>query len=77
MARGFSQKEGEDYDKIFALVSQYTTIWSNVALVASQGWTLPQMDMETDFLHGFLNKEVFVEQPQGFEVHDRKLMFVD
>ncbi len=28
--------------------------------------------MNTAFLHGFLKEEVFVEQPQGFKVHDRK-----
>jgi len=37
IARGFSQKEGVDYDKIFAPVAQYTTIRSIIALAASQG----------------------------------------
>ena len=40
VARGFSQKEGEDYDEIFAPVARYTTIQSIVALAASQEWTL-------------------------------------
>eukprot|EP00253_Pinus_taeda_P033470 PITA_33470 len=35
MARGFSQKEGEDYDVIFALVAQYTTIRSIIVVVAN------------------------------------------
>lgn len=70
MARGFSQKEGEDYYYIFSLVALYTTIHSIVSLAASQGWTLHQMDVKTDFLHGMLHKEVYVEQPQGFEVED-------
>ncbi len=43
-----------------------------MALAASQGWTLHQMDVNTIFLHGFLKEEVFLEQPQGFEVHDPK-----
>ena len=44
VARGFSQKEGIDYDEIFAPVSRYTTIRSIIPLVASQGWNLHQMD---------------------------------
>lgn len=40
VARGYSQKEGENYDEIFAHVARYTTIHFIIALVASQGWTL-------------------------------------
>ena len=28
---------------------------------------LYQMDVKSDFLNGFLNEEVFVEQPKGFQ----------
>eukprot|EP00253_Pinus_taeda_P014164 PITA_14164 len=44
VARGFSQKEGIDYDVKFAPVARYTTIRSIIALAASQGWNLHQMD---------------------------------
>jgi len=36
ISQGFSQKEGVDYDKIFASVAQYTTIRSIIALVVTQ-----------------------------------------
>lgn len=74
VARGFSQKEGIDYDEIFAAIARYTTIRSVVASAASQGWTLHQMDVKSAFLHGFHKEEVFVEQPQGFEEHDRETL---
>eukprot|EP00253_Pinus_taeda_P032062 PITA_32062 len=66
------KKKRIDYDDIFVPVARYTTIRSIVALAANQGWTLHQMDMKIAFLHGFLKEEVFVEQPRGFEKHDRE-----
>ena len=70
VAKGFSQKEGEDYDETFAPVSRYTSIRAIISLVASMGWNLHQMDVKTTFLNGAI-EEVYIEQPQGFEVHSR------
>eukprot|EP00253_Pinus_taeda_P004417 PITA_04417 len=72
VAGGFSQKEGVDYDEIFAPVARYTIIRSIIALTASQGWNLHQMDVKIAFLHGSIKEEVNVEQLEGFEVHDRE-----
>ena len=30
------------------------------------------MDVKTNFLNGVVEKEVYMEQPQGFETHDRQ-----
>jgi hypothetical protein len=40
VARGFSQKEGEDYDETFSHVARYTSITTFMSLVASMGWSL-------------------------------------
>ena len=55
---------------IFAPVARYTTIRLIIALVASQGWNLHQMDVKTVFLHDSIKEEVYVEQPEGFEIYD-------
>ena len=65
---GFSQKEGIEYDDIFSPVPRYTTIRSIIALAATQGWSLHQMDVKISFLHGLIKDKVYVEQPLGFEV---------
>jgi hypothetical protein len=72
VARGFSQKEGEDYDETFAPVARYTSIRSIISLVASLGWNLHQMDVKTAFLNGVIEEEVYIEKPQGFEVHGKE-----
>ena len=72
MARGFSQKEGIDYEETFAPVARYTSIRVIMALAAEIGWKLHQMDMKTTFLNGVVEEEVYVEQPPRFETHDRQ-----
>jgi hypothetical protein len=56
MARGFSQKEGEDCDETFALVARYTYIRSIISLTTSMGWSLHQMDVKTCFLNGVIEE---------------------
>jgi hypothetical protein len=72
VARGFSQVEGVDYDETFAPVARYTSIRSIIALAASMGWKLHQMDVKTTFLNGEIEEEVYIEQPEGFVIHNEK-----
>jgi hypothetical protein len=69
---GFSQKEGIDYEETFAPMARYTSIRTIIALAAKMKWKLHQMDVKTAFLNGIIEEEVYIEQPQGFEVEDRK-----
>ena len=36
------------------------------------GWNIHQMDVKMVFLNGTIDEEVYIEQPLGFEVKDRK-----
>jgi hypothetical protein len=71
-ACGFSQKEGIDYEETFSHVARYTCIKTIIALATKMKWKLHQMDVKTIFLNGVIEEEVYIEQPQGFEVEDRK-----
>jgi hypothetical protein len=72
VARGFSQKEGVDYEETFAPVARYTSIRAVMSLVSIMGWRIHQMDVKTTFLNGIIEEEVYIEQPQGFEISGKE-----
>jgi hypothetical protein len=72
VARGFSQVEGIDYEETFALVARYTFIRMIIALAASMGWKLHQMDVKTTFLNGEIGEEIYIEQPDGLVIHEKE-----
>lgn len=67
VAQGFSQKEGIDYKETFALVARLEAIRILIAFSMSKGFKLHQMDVNSAFLNGVLQEEVYVRQPSGFE----------
>ena len=72
VARGFSQKEGIDYEETFAPVARYTSIRTIIAIDVAKSWKLHQMDVKTAFLNGVIEEEFYIEQPKGYEIHDRE-----
>ena len=60
VAKRFTQKEEIDYAEIFAHVVKFTTIRIMLALVAHFDWKLKQMDVTIAFLHGELDKKIFI-----------------
>ena len=57
VARGFSQKEGIDYEETFSPIAKYTYIRSVLALVAVMKWKIHQMDVKTAFLNRVVEEE--------------------
>ena len=52
-----------------------SSIRTVLGLAASLNLEIEQMDVKTDFLQGDLQKEIYMEQPEGFKV-DGKENFV-
>ena len=72
IARGFSQKEGINYEETFAPVARYTSISTILVLASNMKWKLHHMDVNTTFLNCLIEEEVYNEQSQGFDTDDQE-----
>eukprot|EP00253_Pinus_taeda_P033931 PITA_33931 len=72
VAKGFSQKAGIDFHDIFSPVVKIVSIRIVLALVALLDLESQQLDVKIAFLHGDLDEENYMEQPEGFVQHRNK-----
>ncbi|GKD35695.1 retrovirus-related pol polyprotein from transposon TNT 1-94, partial [Tanacetum coccineum] len=68
VVRGFDKREGIDFNEVFPPVVRHTSIRVLLSIVALQDLELEKLDVKTAFLHGHLEEEIYVEQPEGFKV---------
>jgi len=75
VAKGFTEKEGVDYEDTFPLTTNWATILTLFSLATQNDWKVHQMDVKTDFLNGDLKENVFMSHPKGFVVkgHEHKV----
>jgi len=67
VAKGYNQEEGIDYEETYAPVARLEAIRLLLAFASIMDFKLYQMDVKSDFLNGFIQEEVYVDQPPGFE----------
>jgi len=77
VAKGYAQKEGIDYEETFTPLARYTSIRIVISLAAQMGWEIHQMDVKITFLNEVIEEEVYIEQLEGFEAHEKNLMYAD
>ena len=66
VAQGYTQIEGLDFDETFAPVARLESIRLLLGVACILKFKLYQMDVKSAFLNGYLQEEVYVEQPKGF-----------
>ncbi|GJQ98878.1 putative ribonuclease H-like domain-containing protein [Tanacetum coccineum] len=67
---GRTQKEGVDYDEVFAPIARIEAIRLFLAYASFKDFVVYQMVVKSDFLYGKIEEEVYVCQPPGFEDQD-------
>lgn len=71
VAKRFLQQPGINYGENFSLVARLDTVRTLLAIAAQHKWKVYQMDVKSAFLNGFLEEEVYVEKPPGFEFKEK------
>ena len=63
---------GADFGDIFSLVAKVTSIRLLLSVAAAFDFEVEQMDVKIAFLHGDLEEEIYMKQPEGFVVKGKK-----
>ncbi|XP_073950925.1 uncharacterized protein [Choristoneura fumiferana] len=71
VAKGFTQVHGIDYGETFSPVARLSSVRLLLAFAVQLNVQLDHLDVETAFLNGDLEEEIFMEQPSGFEVNKK------
>ena len=69
VVKRFQQKEGIDYTGIFSPVVKMSTIR---LVLGMENLHLEQLDVKTAFLHGDLEEDFYMIQPEGFIVQGQE-----
>jgi hypothetical protein len=73
MAKGFTEREGIDYNEIFSPVSCRDSFRIIMVLVAHYDLDLHQMDAKTAFLDGDLYQNIYMVQPKDFVMEEKSV----
>ncbi|KAK4411591.1 Retrovirus-related Pol polyprotein from transposon RE2 [Sesamum angolense] len=68
VAKGYNQVEGIDYTESFSPVAKAVTVTYILAIAAGYAWPIQQLDINNAFLHGYLDEDLYMDPPEGYNV---------
>ena len=66
LVKGYNKKPSFIYEETFLLVDVHQFIKVLLSIVAHLNYEKQQIDLKKIFLNGFLNKSIYMMQPNGF-----------
>jgi hypothetical protein len=70
VCKGYAQIEGIDFEETFFPVARMEAICLLLAYACSKNVKVYHMDVKSTFLNGELEEEVYIEQPEGFQLSE-------
>ncbi|KAG8474128.1 hypothetical protein CXB51_033787 [Gossypium anomalum] len=70
--KGYSQIPRVDFTDVFSPVVKHSSIRAFLGIVAMNDLELEQLDVKTVFLHGELEDDIYMQQPEGFTVSKKE-----
>jgi hypothetical protein len=66
VCKGYAQVEGIDFEETFSPIVRLEAIRMLLAFARFKSFKVYQIDVKYSFLNGYLEEEVYIEQPEGF-----------
>ena len=66
VAKGFTQIYGVDFEETFSPVARFETVYLLLSIAVLEDWDIEVLNVKTAFLFEELDKEIYMEQPEGF-----------
>ena len=76
VVKGYMQVQGIDYEETFSPVARYESIRYLLAHAALQDWEIEAMDVKLAYMHGVLEEEIYMKQPEGFVAQGDEDMYM-
>ena len=68
VVKGYSQIPNIDFTNVFSPIVKHRSIRTLLSMVAMHDLELQQLDLNTVFLHGNLEENIYMDQSKGFAI---------
>ncbi|KAL0420389.1 UNVERIFIED_CONTAM: Retrovirus-related Pol polyprotein from transposon RE2 [Sesamum latifolium] len=66
VAKGYTQRPGVDFEETYSPIAMAKSIRIMLAIAAWYDYEIWQMNVKMIFLNGFVEEEIYMDQPEGF-----------